>query len=263
MSEQPGSDPFGDFQRWLMKAGARSITRDVTDRVKSTIGGGRAKAHTDVWDEATTTDPAEEPPECQWCPICRAARKARESGGSSAGFSEQVAGAADALAGLTRDAFSLFESAMRAQPTTPRRPAGGAPTGGAPTAKPPTPTWQTATSPTATPPPATPPTATPPTATPPTATPPTEAPPAAATEPATPPPAAPAATTPTTPDPRPWDRSDDGTVVGPGVGWPTVVHPKHEDDEAPHEGGDGQEGGQPGDGGPDGGTDEQVEGSAE
>ena len=123
MSEQPGSDPFGDFQRWLMKAGARSITRDVTDRVKSTMGGGRAKAHTDVWDEATTTDPVDEPPECQWCPICRAARKARDSGGSSAGFSEQVAGAADALAGLTRDAFSLFESAMRTQSTAPRRPA--------------------------------------------------------------------------------------------------------------------------------------------
>src|SRR6202000_3188550 len=59
MSEQPGSDPFGDFQRWLMKAGARSITRDVTDRVKSTMGGGRQKAYTDVWDEATTTDPTD------------------------------------------------------------------------------------------------------------------------------------------------------------------------------------------------------------
>jgi hypothetical protein len=218
MSEQPGSDPFGDFQRWLMKAGARSITRDVTDRVKSTMGGGKAKTYTDVWDEATTTDPTDEPPECQWCPICRAARKARDAGGSSAGFSEQVAGAADALAGLTRDAFSLFESAMRTPPTAPRRPAGGAPT-----AKPPT---------------ATPPATTP---TPSTAQP----------------------TPPTTPEPRSWDRSDDGTVVGPGVGWPTVVHPKHEDDEAPHEGGDCEEGGQTGDAGPDGGTDQQVEGSAE
>ena len=236
MSEQPGSDPFGDFQRWLMKAGARSITRDVTDRVKSTMGGGKAKAHADVWDEATTTDPTDEPPECQWCPICRAARKARDSGGSSAGFSEQVAGAADALAGLTRDAFSLFENAMRSGPTTSPRP------GGTPTAKPPT-----ATSPTATPPTATPPTATPPTSTWSTATSPT------ATPSATPAPTA----------ARPWERSDDGTVVGPGVGWPTVVHPKHQDDEAPHEGGDRQERGEPGDGGPDGGTDQQVDGSAE
>jgi hypothetical protein len=223
MSEQPGSDPFGDFQRWLMKAGARSITRDVTDRVKSTMGGGRAKAHTDVWDEATTTDPTDEPPECQWCPICRAARKARDSGGSSAGFSEQVAGAADALAGLTRDAFSLFESAMRSQPTTPRRPGGG----------------------------------------PPTAKPPSAAPSAPAPTPSTAQPAPTTPTPPTPPDQRSWERSDDGTVVGPGVGWPTVVHPKHQDDEAPHEGGDRQEGGQTGDGGPDGGTDQQVEGSAE
>jgi hypothetical protein len=230
MSEQPGSDPFGDFQRWLMKAGARSITRDVTDRVKSTMGGGRAKAHADVWDEATTTDPTDEPPECQWCPICRAARRARDAGGSSAGFSEQVAGAADALAGLTRDAFSLFESAMRAQPATPRRPAGG-------------------------PPPAKPPTAKPPTTTPPAPS--ATAPASTASTPSTPPSSS------TTPPARDWDRSDDGTVVGPGVGWPTVVHPKHEHDEAPHEGGDRQEGGQPGDGGPDGGTDQQVEGSAE
>jgi hypothetical protein len=258
MSEQPGSDPFGDFQRWLMKAGARSITRDVTDRVKSTMGGGKAKAYTDVWDEATTTDPTDEPPECQWCPICRAARRARDSGGSSTGLGDQIAGAADALAGLTRDAFSLFETAMRNAPTTPPRPA-GPPTAKPPTATPPTatrptatpatpatPTWSTATAPTTTPPPATQPPATPPTAPPP--------PPASATTPSTPPPA---------PTARPWERSDDGTVVGPGVGWPTVVHPKHEDDEAPHEGGDGQERGEPGDGGPDGGTDQQVEGSAE
>jgi hypothetical protein len=260
MSEQPGSDPFGDFQRWLMKAGARSITRDVTDRVKSTMGGGKPKTYTDVWDEATTTDPTDEPPECQWCPICRAARKARDSGGSSAGFSEQVAGAADALAGLTRDAFSLFESAMRTQSTTPRRPAGGAPTAKPPTAPPPaaTPTWSAATSP-ATPPPSA--------AAPSPATPP---PSAAAPSPATPPSSPAASATPTTatpttatPEPRSWERSDDGTVVGPGVGWPTVVHPKHEDDEAPHEGGDREERGQTGDGGPDGGTDEQVEGSTE
>ena len=319
MSEQPGSDPFGDFQRWLMKAGARSITRDVTDRVKSTIGGNRAKSYSDVWDEATNSDPVEEPPECQWCPICRAARRARENGGSPAGFSEQVAGAADALAGLTKDAFSLFESAMRAQPT-PRRPAGPSTT---PAARPPAATPAAATPSTATPAPATPGAPSTPSA-PAAPAPSASASPApAASAPSTPPPAAPADTwgdatsaaaagpdvmaapaaspaapaeppapTPPTPTstapnaeptptpvpapaeppapPRPtmstardWDRSDDGTVVGPGVGWPTVVHPKHEHDEAPHEGGDRQEGGQPGDGGPDGGTDQQVEGSAE
>ena len=47
MSTQPGSDrnsdrsdPIGDFQRWLMKAGAKSLGREVAGRVKSTLGGG-------------------------------------------------------------------------------------------------------------------------------------------------------------------------------------------------------------------------------
>jgi hypothetical protein len=232
MSEEPGSDPIGDLQRWLMRAGARSVTREVTDRVKSTIGGaGKAGKNADVWDTATTEGPTDEPPECQWCPICRAARRARDGSAPSAGLSGQFAGAADALAGLTRDAFSLFEAAMR---TPPPRPAGSsAPAGSAPAGS-------TAT--TGTPAPSTP-------------------------APSTPAPSSPAASdkpnTPDEPDTQTWVSSDDGTVVGPGVGWPTVVHPKHEHDEAAHESGDRQERGEPGDRGPDGGTDQQVEGTAE
>ena len=43
MSE-PARDPLADFQRWLMKAGARSLSREVADKVKATLGGGnRAK----------------------------------------------------------------------------------------------------------------------------------------------------------------------------------------------------------------------------
>ncbi len=125
------------------------------------------------------------------------------------GLSGQFAGAADALAGLTRDAFSLFETAMR----TPPRPTGSAPT----------PTSPASSTPTGT---------------------------------STPP-------APDKPDPQTWVSSDDGTVVGPGVGWPTVVHPKHDHDEAAHESGDREERVEPGDGGPDGGTDQQVEGTAE
>ena len=221
MSEEPGSDPIGDLQRWLMRAGARSVTREVTDRVKSTIGGGAGKAakNADVWDTATTEDPTDEPPECQWCPICRAARRARDGSASSAGLSGQFAGAADALAGLTRDAFSLFESAMR---TAPPRPASSQhPTASTPTAS--TPTTST---------------------------------PAGTSAPSAP-------QAPDTPDTRTWVSSDDGTVVGPGVGWPTVVHPKHDHDEAAHESGDRQERGEPGDRDPDGGTDQQVKGTAE
>jgi len=218
MSEEPGSDPIGDLQRWLMRAGARSVTREVSDRVKTTIGNatGSAKKNADVWDTATTEDPTDEPPECQWCPICRAARKARDGAGSSAGLSGQFAGAADALAGLTRDAFSLFETALRTPPPgTPR-----------PTRSTPTKSTQPGSTPT---------------------TPTTPATPSAPETPATP----------ETPS------SDNGTVVGPGVGWPTVVHPKYEHDETPHEGGDREERGEPGDGSPEGGTDQQVEGTAE
>jgi hypothetical protein len=208
MSTEPGSDPIGDFQRWLMKAGAKSIGRDVADRVKTTLGGGDSK-HASVWETATTEDPVDEPPECQWCPICRAARRYRDGGGSSATLSGQFAGVGDTLAGLTRDAFSLFESAMR----TPQRPAPARPTPPKPAPAPP----DSASSDSAS----------------------SER---ASSEGAS---------------------SDDGTVVGPGIGWPTVVHSKHEDYEAGHEGGHRQEGGETADGGANRGTDEQVERTAE
>jgi hypothetical protein len=213
MSTEPGSDPIGDFQRWLMKAGAKSIGRDVADRVRSTIGGRNQHAAQSVWETATTEDPVDEPPECQWCPICRAARRYRDGGGSSPTLSGQFAGVSDTLAGLTRDAFSLFESAMRA----PQRPA---PTRPAPP-KPPAPSGS-------------------------------------------------AGSDSASSDSAGSDSadsnsagSDDGTVVGPGIGWPTVVHSKHEDYEAGHEGGHREEGGETADGGADGGGDEQVERTAE
>jgi hypothetical protein len=221
MSTEPGSDPIGDFQRWLMKAGARSIGRDVAGRVRSTMGGGAKNA--DVWETATTEDPTE-PPECQWCPVCRAARRYRESGGAgappNAGLGGQFAGVSDTLAGLTRDAFSLFDAAMK---SATRPPAGQRPTAERPTA---------------------------------------ERPPADQ-RPAEPEQASPEDQA--APGGAPADgRSDHGTViVGSGIGWPTVVHPQHEDDEPAHEGGDREERGQPGDGRAGGGGDEQVERPAE
>ena len=71
-----GSDPVADFQRWLMKAGARSMANQVADQVKRTIGAERRDSG-DVWDTATNELPPNEPPECQWCPVCQAARAAR------------------------------------------------------------------------------------------------------------------------------------------------------------------------------------------
>ena len=211
MSTQPGSDPIGDFQRWLMRAGAKSIGREVAGRVRSTIGGGGGgggASKDDVWDTATTEEPIDEPPECQWCPICRAARRYRDSGGTSG---SQFAGVGDTLAGLTRDAFSLFDAALRAS-QRPAPPAGGRPADQGTQGR------------------------------------------------------AAAQLGPSDHGHGPADHGHSdhsAVVVGPGIGWPTVVHPQHEDDEAADERGDREEGGQPGDGGADGGTDQQVERTAE
>lgn len=206
MSTQPGSDPVGDFQRWLMRTGAKSIGREVASRVRSTIGGGGGAKQGDVWDTATTEELTDGPPECEWCPICRAARRYRDSGGATANLGGQFAGVGDTLAGLTRDAFGLFDAAMRASQRPPDVPRSA----GRPADKPGG-----------------------------------------------------------RPDERPAGQSaagdsDHGTVVvGPGIGWPTVVHAEHDDDEAADERGDREEGGQPGDGGTGGVADEQVERTAE
>jgi hypothetical protein len=209
MSTQPGSDPIGDFQRWLMRAGAKSIGREVAGRVRSTIGGGRGSAkQADVWETATTEEPTDEPPECQWCPICRAARRYRDSGSTGG---SQFAGVGDTLAGLTRDAFSLFDAALRAS-QRPAPPAGGRPAG--PGARDQAPAEHGSSD--------------------------------------------------HGPSGHEHGHSDhSAVVVGPGIGWPTVVHPQHEDDEAADESGDREERGEPGDGGTDGGADQQVERTAE
>jgi len=108
-----GSDPVADFQRWLMKAGARSMANQVADQVKRTIGQERKhKGSGDVWDTATTELPPNEPLECQWCPVCQAARAARMSG---PGLGERLAGAGGVLASVASDVFAAFEQAMKTQ----------------------------------------------------------------------------------------------------------------------------------------------------
>jgi hypothetical protein len=106
------SDPVADFQRWLMKAGARSMANQVAGQVKRTIGAERRDSG-DVWDTATNEAPPNEAPECQWCPVCQAARAARL--GSGSGLGAQLANAGGALASVVQDAFSVFEQAMKTQ----------------------------------------------------------------------------------------------------------------------------------------------------
>ena len=107
-----GNDPLADAQRWLMRAGARSMANQVADQVRRTIGQER-RDRGDVWDTATTEPPPGESPECQWCPICQAARAARMSGSGS--LMSSLADAGGALASMAQDAFSAFDQIMKTQ----------------------------------------------------------------------------------------------------------------------------------------------------
>jgi hypothetical protein len=100
VSENNG-DPVGDFQRWLMKQGAKGIARQVADKVRSTVGTTPSPKG-DVWETATTEPPGEEPPECKWCPICRAARMTQTGGSVN-----------DTLSGIVQDAFSVIDTVIR------------------------------------------------------------------------------------------------------------------------------------------------------
>ena len=106
------SDPVADFQRWLMKAGARGMANQVADQVKRTIGAERRNSG-DVWDTATNEPPPTEAPECQWCPICQAARAARLGG--AGGLGAALSGASTVVSTVVQDAFSAFEQVMKAQ----------------------------------------------------------------------------------------------------------------------------------------------------
>jgi hypothetical protein len=114
-SKSSGSDPIGDLQRWLMRSGARSLSREVKGQFRRATGGG--SDHADVWETATAEPPPSvgEAPECAWCPLCRAARRAKESG---PGFASQAAAASGALFSVAQDAVAAFEATLSARPQT-------------------------------------------------------------------------------------------------------------------------------------------------
>jgi hypothetical protein len=106
----PGQDMLSDFQRWLLRSSARNMRNQIGEQVRKTLGG-RQPEPGNVWDVATTEIPPEvgESPECQWCPICRAARRMRES---SPGLGGQLTAAGDAVAAAVQDALSGLESLL-------------------------------------------------------------------------------------------------------------------------------------------------------
>ena len=128
---QLGADLAGEVQRWLIRSGARSVRREFGEQVRRTLGGGREEP-TDIWGAATTEPPPDETldsPECAWCPICRGARRIRESG---PGLGSQLAGAGDAVASAVQEALAAFDAVLSAGPGAPtgkRRPPNPGPAG--------------------------------------------------------------------------------------------------------------------------------------
>jgi hypothetical protein len=111
-SRQQGSDPVGDFQRWLMRSGARGLGREVRGNIRKTFGYGDA-GRDDVWESATNEPESPEPPECEWCPLCRAARKMRDSG---PGLGSHLSSAGDIFASVVQDAVNAFEAVIATGP---------------------------------------------------------------------------------------------------------------------------------------------------
>ena len=106
---------MGDLQRWVVRNSAKTLGREIKGQFRSVTGGSKNKV--DVWDVATTEPPPTgESPECAWCPICRAARRARQSG---PGLTSQIAGVGDALLSVAQDAISAVDSTLSSrQPGT-------------------------------------------------------------------------------------------------------------------------------------------------
>jgi hypothetical protein len=106
----PGQDLIGDFQRWLLRTGARGMSRQLTHQVRTALGRNQEPSG-DVWETATTEPLPGEAPECAWCPLCRAARLVREA---KPGRDTRVTAVGDALNTVVQDAVSVLEAALAA-----------------------------------------------------------------------------------------------------------------------------------------------------
>jgi hypothetical protein len=105
-----GNDLIGDFQRWLLRAGARGMSRELADQVRTALGKNQPPPG-NVWETATTEPAPGEAPECAWCPLCRAARLVREAKPTR---DTRVAAVGDALTTVVQDAVSVLEAALAA-----------------------------------------------------------------------------------------------------------------------------------------------------
>jgi hypothetical protein len=107
-----GTDISGEIQRWLIRSGARNMRRELTGQFRRTF----SRDQDNVWGVATTEPPpgaSGEAPECAWCPVCRAARRIRESRPNVGG---QLAGAGDVVASAVQEALSALDSVLATGP---------------------------------------------------------------------------------------------------------------------------------------------------
>jgi hypothetical protein len=106
----PRAEMLSDFQRWLLRSSAKSMRKEISGQVRRTLGSGRSE-RADVWDTATSEIPPEvgESPECQWCPICRAARRMRESG---PGLGDHLSTAGDMVSAAVSEALKSVDSVL-------------------------------------------------------------------------------------------------------------------------------------------------------
>lgn len=112
------SDPVADLQGWLIRQGAKSMASQVADNVRRTLGQqDKRRNKGDVWETATTEPPPDEAPECQWCPVCQAARRLRVSG---PGLGAKLADAGGVFASVVQDAFAAMEQVMKVPEAKPR-----------------------------------------------------------------------------------------------------------------------------------------------
>jgi hypothetical protein len=118
-ADSPAGDMMAGLQRWLIRSSARNMRREIEGQVKRTLGGGRAEPQ-DVWGTATTEPPPDlsEAPECAWCPICRAARRMRETG---PGLGPHLSGASDAVAAAVQDALGALDGVLSRTAAPPGR----------------------------------------------------------------------------------------------------------------------------------------------
>jgi hypothetical protein len=96
------------------------MRNQIGGQVRRSLGTGRNERG-DVWDVATTevSPAAGESPECQWCPICRAARAMRES---SPDVSSQISTAGNVVASAVQEALKAFDSVLTRGAAGPRPP---------------------------------------------------------------------------------------------------------------------------------------------